>query len=60
MRKEWIRSEEEKHIKRIQSERNRTIKQSKRPLQVNWNEEFPFREKFLFRCQYQDKQDVLI
>jgi hypothetical protein len=38
MRKEWIRSEEEKHIKRIQSERNRTMKQSKRPLQVNRNE----------------------
>lgn len=35
MRKEWIRSEEEKSIKRIQSEKNRHIKQSKRPIQVN-------------------------
>ncbi len=35
MRKEWIRSEEEKKIKRMQLAKNRNIKQSKRPIQVN-------------------------
>ena len=36
MRKEWIRSEEEKTIKRIQLERNKRVKQTKQPLQVNY------------------------
>jgi hypothetical protein len=35
MRKEWIRSEEEKHLKRLQLEKNRNIIQFKRPTQVN-------------------------
>jgi len=35
MRKEWIRSEEEKKIKRMQLEKNRNIKQSNRSVQVN-------------------------
>jgi hypothetical protein len=36
MRKEWIRSEEEKTVKRIQLEKNRIFKLTKRPLQVNY------------------------
>ena len=50
MRKEWIRSGEEKIIKRIQSEKNR---KTKRPLQVSYfNVHFLEISFFvLFRCR---------
>jgi hypothetical protein len=47
MRKEWIRSEEENNMKRIQSGVNRRIKQTKRPLQVNDLDILVFQNYFL-------------
>jgi len=47
MRKEWIRSEEENNMKRIQLGVNRRIKQTKRPLQVNDLDILVFQNYFL-------------
>jgi hypothetical protein len=47
MRKEWIRSEEEKQTKRLQLQRNRRSKNSQKKNQVS-NFFFFFSNKFLF------------